>query len=84
MYQKPGTNLNGLQENACIQARCFLSIAMYCHREADCNAGVKLGGAQEVHRLTAPVLGDPCHISVVLSICECHVVNMNNFVVLYN
>lgn len=43
---------------------------MSSHRKTDCNAGVKLGAAQEVHRLAALVLWDPHHTSVLLSICD--------------
>lgn len=43
---------------------------MCSHRKTDCNAGVKLGAAQEVHRFAALVLGDPKHTSVLLSICD--------------
>lgn len=51
-YQKPWAHIRGLQENTCVQDSRFLGFTM-CSQRTECNAGVKLGAAEEVHILSA-------------------------------
>lgn len=81
-YQKPWAHISSLQDNTCIQDSFFLGFTL-CSQTTVCNASVKLGAAEEVHSLLAPVLEGFHHTSMLWNICD-RVPCEEYFVFLYN
>lgn len=72
-------------KTARIQASCFLSIATCSPRQAACNAGVKSGPVEDVHRLMALLPWDPTQLACCYArVRQCHGVDVNSLVFAYD